>query len=226
MKKTRICYLLGIRLPIIQGAMAWVAGAELAAAVSNAGGLGVISPNAGTALKVDWAENLRKQIVKARSLTDSPFGVNIPLRAWNVRELIDVVTEQKLPVVTTSVGDPVNYTYYLKDAGIKVLHLVASVKHAIRAEACGVDAVIAEGYECGGHSGSDELPTLVLVPQVVDAVRIPVVAAGGIADARGFVAAHPSAHRVGEAGLDFGGVGFKRIVAPFAEADLEIVDHA
>jgi len=189
MKKTRICHLLGIEYPIIQGAMAWVAGAELAAAVSNAGGLGVISPNAGKALNVDWVENLHSQIRKASSLTDKPFGVNLPLRVRKVKELIDVVIQQRVSVVVTSVGDPVSYTYYLKDAGIKVLHLVASVKHATRAEACGVDAVIAEGYEAGGHSGFDELSTFVLVPQVVDAVKIPVVAAGGIADARGFIAA-------------------------------------
>ena len=189
MKKTRICHLLGIKYPIIQGAMAWVASAELAAAVSNAGGLGVISPNAGMSLKVDWVENLRSQFKKARSLTDKPFGVNIPLRVRKVRELMDVVIQQKVSVVVTSVGDPVNYTYYLKDAGIKVLHVVASVGHATRAEACGVDAVIAEGCEAGGHSGFYELSTFVLVPQVVDAVKIPVVAAGGIADARGFTAA-------------------------------------
>jgi len=189
MKKTRICHLLGIEYPIIQGAMAWVAGAELAAAVSNAGGLGVISPNAGKALNVDWVENLHSQIRKASSLTDKPFGVNLPLRVRKVKELIDVVIQQRVSVVVTSVGDPVSYTYYLKDAGIKVLHLVASVRHATRAEACGVDAVIAEGYEAGGHSGFDELSTFVLVPQVADAVKIPVVAAGGIADARGFIAA-------------------------------------
>jgi len=189
MKKTRICHLLGIEYPIIQGAMAWVATAELAAAVSSAGGLGVISPNAGRALNVDWVENLRSQIARASSLTDKPFAVNLPLRARQVRELVDVVIQQKVPIVVTSVGDPVDYTYLLKDAGIKVLHLVASVRHAVRAESCGVDAVVAEGYEAGGHGGFDELPTLVLLPQVVDAVRIPVVAAGGIADARGFIAA-------------------------------------
>ena len=188
MKKTRICHLLGIEYPIIQGAMAWVASAELAAAVSNVGGLGVISPNAGMSLKVDWVENLRSQLKKARSLTDKPFGVNLPLRARKVEELIDVVIQQKVPVVVTSVGDPSSYTYYLKDAGITVLHVVASVRHATRAEACGVDAVIAEGCEAGGHGGFDELSTFVLVPQVVDAVKIPVVAAGGIADSRGFVA--------------------------------------
>ncbi|MEE8618667.1 MAG: nitronate monooxygenase [Dehalococcoidales bacterium] len=189
MKKTTICYLLGIEYPIIQGGMAWIANAELAAAVSNAGGLGLISPDAGMALNADRVEHLRSQLRKASSLTDKPFGVNLPLPVARVKELIDVVIQQRVSLVVTSMGDPMSYTYYLKDAGIKVLHVVASVKHATRAEACGVDAVIAEGCEAGGHIGFDELSTLVLVPQVVDAVKIPVIAAGGIADARGFIAA-------------------------------------
>lgn len=189
MKKTTICYLLGIEYPIIQGGMAWIANAELAAAVSNAGGLGLISPDAGMALNADRVEHLCSQLRKASSLTDKPFGVNLPLPVARVKELIDVVIQQRVSLVVTSMGDPMSYTYYLKDAGIKVLHVVASVKHATRAEACGVDAVIAEGCEAGGHIGFDELSTLVLVPQVVDAVKIPVIAAGGIADARGFIAA-------------------------------------
>jgi enoyl-[acyl-carrier protein] reductase II len=189
MKKTTICYLLGIEYPIIQGGMAWIANAELAAAVSNAGGLGLISPDAGMALNADRVEHLRSQLRKASSLTDKPFGVNLPLPVARVKELIDVVIQQRVSLVVTSMGDPMSYTYYLKDAGIKVLHVVASVKHATRAEACGVDAVIAEGCEAGGHIGFDELSTLVLVQQVVDAVKIPVIAAGGIADARGFIAA-------------------------------------
>jgi len=188
-KQTRIGHLLGIEYPIIQGGMAWLANAELAAAVSNAGGLGVISPDAGMPLSGDRVENLRNQLRKASSLTNKPFGVNISLRVAGVKELMDVVIQHGISVVVTSMGDPVSYTYYLKDAGIKVLHVVASVRHAGRAEAGGVDAVIAEGCESGGRSGFDELSTLVLVPQVVDAVEIPVVAAGGIADARGFIAA-------------------------------------
>ncbi len=189
MKKTRICHLLGIEYPIIQGGMVWVANAELAAAVSNAGGLGIISPNAGMAPEADIVDNLRSQIKKVRRLTDKPFGVNFPLAFPTVKELIDVAIEEKVPVVTTSAGNPATYTPRLKDAGIKVLHVVPSVRLAKGAEARGVDAVIAEGYEAGGHNGFDELPTFVLVPQVVDAVKIPVVAAGGIADARGFIAA-------------------------------------
>jgi len=189
MKRTRICELLGVDYPIIQGGMTWIANAELAAAVSNAGGFGIISPNAGMAQDGDPVENLRSQIRKAKSLTERPFGVNFPLQDARVKEEIDVAIEERVPAVTTSAGNPATYTQYLKDAGIKVLHLVASVRHATGAERRGVDAVIAEGYEAGGHNGFDELATMVLVPQVVDAVQIPVVAAGGIGDARGFIAA-------------------------------------
>lgn len=189
MKKTRICQLLGIEYPIIQGGMTWIANAELAAAVSEAGGLGIISPNAGMAPGANTAEHLRRQINKARSLTDKPFGINLVLQDPGAKELVDVAIEEKIPAVTTSAGNPATYTSYLKEAGVKVLHLVASVRHAKGAEGRGVDAVIAEGYEAGGHNGFDEMPTFVLIPQVVDAVQIPVVAAGGIADARGFIAA-------------------------------------
>jgi len=189
MKRTRICDLLGIEYPIIQGGMTWIANAELAAAVSNAGALGLVSPNAGMKLKGNVVEHLRGQIRKAKSLTDKPFGVNLPVRIPDMKELIDVIIEEGIKVVTTSAGDPTLYTTLLKEAGGKVLHAVASVSHAKGAESSGVDAVIAEGYEAGGHNGFDELPTMVLVPQVVNAVDIPVVAAGGIADARGFVAA-------------------------------------
>ncbi len=189
MKKTRICELLGIEYPIIQGGMTWIANAELAAAVSNAGGLGIISPNAGMVADGNVVENLRRQIRIARDLTDKPFGVNFPLQTPDCQKWIDVAIEEKVPVVTTSAGNPATYTSYLKDAGVKVLHVVASVRHATGAEKRGVDAVIAEGYEAGGHNGFDELATFPLIPQVVDAVKIPVVAAGGIADARGFIAA-------------------------------------
>jgi len=169
--------------------MTWIANAELAAAVSNAGGLGLISPNAGTPPVPGIQENLRNQIRKAKALTDKPFGVNIPLAGPAIRELIDVVIEEGIRVMSCSAGNPRTHTQYLKDAGVTVLHVIASVKHAQGAEAAGVDAVIAEGYEAGGHNGFDEITTFTLVPQVVDAVKIPVVAAGGIADARGFVAA-------------------------------------
>jgi len=190
MKHTRLCDLLGIDYPVIQGGMVWIASAELAAAVSNAGGLGLISPNAGMSRNGDQVENLKKQIEIAKGLTSKPFGVNLPiLNNPQIEALVDAVIKAGVKVVVTAAGNPALYTSRFKEAGIKVLHLVAAVRHAQSAEKRGVDAVIAEGYEAGGHNGLDELTTLTLVPQVVDAVAIPVVAAGGIADARGVVAA-------------------------------------
>jgi enoyl-[acyl-carrier protein] reductase II len=190
MKRTRLCDLLGIEYPIIQGGMVWIANAELAAAVSNAGGLGLISPTSGMSRNDDQVENLKKQLEIAKGLTSKPFGVNLPiLNNPQIEELVTTVIDAKVKVAVTAAGNPALYTSRLKEAGIKVLHLVAAVRHAQSAERRGVDAVIAEGYEAGGHNGLDELTTFTLVPQVVDAVTIPVVAAGGIADVRGVVAA-------------------------------------
>ena len=190
MKKTRLCDLLGIEYPIIQGGMVWIANAELAAAVSNAGGLGLISPTAGMSQDGDQVENLKKQIEIAKSLTPKPFGVNLPiLNNPQIDDLVTTVINAKVKVVVTAAGNPALYTSRFKEAGVKVLHLVAAVRHAQSAEKRGVDAVIAEGYEAGGHNGLDELTTFTLIPQVAEAVAIPVVAAGGIADARGVVAA-------------------------------------
>ena len=187
MKRTRVCDLLGIEYPIIQGGMALIANAELAAAVSNAGGLGVISPIFGP--EDNWLDYERREIRKAKRLTDRPFGINIGLEVPLAKERIDVALEEGVKIITTAAGSPSLYTQYLKEAGVTVLHVVFSVRHARRAEADGVDAVIASGYDGGGLLSKDELPTMVLVPQVVDAVEIPVIAAGGIADARGVVAA-------------------------------------
>ncbi|TYP59971.1 enoyl-[acyl-carrier-protein] reductase FabK [Thermosediminibacter litoriperuensis] len=178
---TEICDLLGIKYPIIQGGMAWVATAELVAAVSNAGGLGIIG--AGNAP----AEAVREEIRKTRSLTDKPFGVNVYFMSPFVDEVMKVIIEERVPVVTTGAGNPGKYIPNLKEAGIKIIPVIASVALAQRLEKMGVDAVIAEGMECGGHIG--DITTMALVPQVVDAVKIPVIAAGGIADARGFLAA-------------------------------------
>jgi enoyl-[acyl-carrier protein] reductase II len=190
MKKTRLCNMLGIEYPIIQGGMVWIANGELAAAVSDAGGLGLISPTAGMSRDGDQVDNLKRQIHIARGLTSKPFGANLPLlHNPQIEGLIAAAIDEGVEVVVTAAGSPGLYTDRLKEAGIKVLHLVASVRHAQSAEKRGVDGVIAEGCEAGGHNGMDEISTFALIPQVVDAVAIPVVAAGGIADARGVVAA-------------------------------------
>jgi len=181
MIKTRVTELLGIEYPIIQGGMAWVATHELAAAVSQAGGLGIIA--AGNAPK----EVIRNEIREVKKLTNKPFGVNIMLLSPFVDEVVDTVLEEGVSVVTTGAGNPGKYLERFKEKNIKVIPVVPSVALAKRMEKEGVDAVIVEGTESGGHIG--ELTTFALVPQVVDAVNIPVIAAGGIADARGFVAA-------------------------------------
>lgn len=177
---TRITKLLEIKYPIIQGGMAWVSESTLAAAVSNAGGLGLI---AGGAAPIDY---LRDQIRRTKSLTDKPFGVNIMLMSPNAPELAQLCIDEKVPVVFTGAGNPGKYMEAWKDAGIKVVPVIPSVALAKRMERAGADAVVAEGTESGGHIG--ENTTMCLVPQVVDAVDIPVIAAGGIADGRGIAA--------------------------------------
>ncbi|HCG99671.1 MAG TPA: enoyl-[acyl-carrier-protein] reductase FabK [Actinobacteria bacterium] len=181
MLRTRLCDLLGIEHPIIQGGMAWVATAELAAAVSNGGGLGIIG---GGHMPT---EVLRSEIRKAKLLTDKPFGVNLMLLTPHIDELIQVTLEEGVPVITTGAGNPGSFINSFKAQGTKVIPVVPTVALAQRMEKVGADAVIVEGTEAGGHVG--ELTTMVLVPQIVDAVSVPVIAAGGIADGRGLVAA-------------------------------------
>lgn len=193
--KTRICDLLNIEYPIIQGGMAWVAEHNLAAAVSNAGGLGIIA--AGNAP----AEVIREEIRKARELTDKPFGVNIMLLSPYAAEIAKVIVEEKVPVVTTGAGNPESYIPMWKEAGIKIIPVVASVALAKRMEKYGADAVVAEGCEAGGHIG--ELTTMTLIPQIVDAVSIPVIAAGGIGDGRGLAAVFLLGAEGGQVGTRF-----------------------
>lgn len=183
MQTNKITSLFNIKYPLIQAGMIWASGWKLASAVSNAGGLGIIG--AGSM----YPEVLREHIVKCKKATSFPFAVNVPMLYPNLEEIMEIIIEEGVEIVFTSAGNPKTYTSILKEKGIKVVHVVSSVKFALKAEAAGVDAVVAEGFEAGGHNGREETTTFTLIPMVKEKLQIPLIAAGGIATGRGMLAA-------------------------------------
>jgi len=181
--KNRVCELFGIQYPLIQAGMIWNSGWRLASAVSNAGGLGLIG--AGSM----YPEVLKEHIDKCQAATDRPFGVNVPMLYPDLEEIMEIIIESGVKIVFTSAGNPRTFTPVLKEAGITVVHVVSSVKFALKAQQAGVDAVVAEGFEAGGHNGRDETTTFTLIPMVREQIDIPLIAAGGIATGRGMLAA-------------------------------------
>lgn len=179
----KICALFGIEYPIIQGGMIWCSGWELVSAVSNAGGLGLIGAGSMT------PEVLRDHIQKTKAATDKPFGVNLPLLYKQIEDHIQIIIEEKVPIVFTSAGNPKKYTAFLKENGIKVAHVIANTKFALKCVEAGVDAIVAEGFEAGGHNGFEETTTMTLIPLISKTVDIPLIAAGGIGCGKSMLAA-------------------------------------
>jgi len=218
--KNRICDLLGIKYPIIQAGMIWCSGWELAAAVSKSGGLGIIG--AGSM----YPDILRDQIQKLKKASSQPFAVNLPLLYPQIEDHLEIIEKEGVPIVFTSAGNPAKYTARLKAMGIIVVHVVSNVKFALKAEAAGVDAIVAEGFEAGGHNGREETTTLCLIPMVCDAVKIPVIAAGGIADGRAMLAAFALGAEAVQVGSRFvaseessAHPAFKQVVVSAGEGD-------
>jgi enoyl-[acyl-carrier protein] reductase II len=183
MKQNKICQLFAIQYPIIQAGMVWCSGWKLASAVSNAGGLGILGAGSMT------PELLEEHIRKCKAATDKPFGVNLPLLYINIDKQIEIIIREKIKIVFTSAGNPKTWTSFLKEKGITVVHVVSSVKFALKAEEAGVDAIVAEGFEAGGHNGREETTTFCLLPMVREAIKIPLIAAGGIGSGRTMLAA-------------------------------------
>ncbi len=218
-----ITQLFNIKYPIIQAGMIWASGWRLASAVSNAGGLGLIGSGS------MYPDVLREHIQKCKTATDKPFGVNVPLLYPDIDKHIAIIIEEKVPIVFTSAGNPKTWTDTLKAAGIKVVHVVSSSKFALKAQEAGCHAVVAEGFEAGGHNGREETTSMVLIPQVCNAVHIPVIAAGGVATGRQMLASMV----LGAAGVQIGSrfvasneasshINFKQAVVSAAEGDTEL----
>lgn len=221
--KTRITELLGIEYPLVQAGMIWCSGWRLASAVSNAGGLGLIG--AGSM----YPDVLREHIQKCKAATSKPFGVNVPLLYPDIDQLMNIITEEGVKIVFSSAGNPKTWTGFLKERGIKVVHVVANTKFAQKAEEAGCDAIVAEGFEAGGHNGREETTTMVLIPMMRDSVRIPVIAAGGIGDGRQMLAAFALGAEAVQVGTRFvasqessGHLAFKNAVISSKEGDTNL----
>lgn len=221
--KNRITELFNIEYPIIQAGMVWCSGWELASAVSNAGGLGIIG--AGSM----FPEILKEHVQKCKAATDKPFAVNLPLLYPNIKEHIQTIIEEKVPIVFTSAGNPKTWTSILQAEGITVVHVVSSVKFALKSEAAGVDAIVAEGFEAGGHNGREETTTLCLIPEVANALKIPLIAAGGIGSGKAMLAAFALGAEAVQIGSRFiaspessAHINFKNAVLAAQEGDTEL----
>lgn len=221
--KNRIASLFGIQYPIIQAGMVWCSGWRLASAVSEAGGLGIIG--AGSM----YPEVLLEHIQKCKNATSKPFGVNVPLLYPGVEQVMDIIVAEGVKIVFTSAGNPASWTGFLKDKGITVVHVIANTKFALKAEACGVDAIVAEGFEAGGHNGREETTTMCLIPMIKAAVKIPVIAAGGIGSGAAMLAAFALGAEGVQVGSAFavaeessGHLNFKNKIVAAAEGDTKL----